>query len=447
MRLNEFKAEKIYQFFNFNINFNKDLNLIIGANGTGKTTVLKTILALFSRDYIFISKLKFESIYLDFYSEKDEKLTDIYLNNFSMKDEIIQYTISSESLNVKYSVIIRNNKLFELKEFPGFEDERALLNLGIPMFLGLDRRFVFDNNYDKTIPAYLQDKYIIDEKDPLDNIISLVQSHALANRAKSFRASTNLRNKLIEILLEKNDNSFTEKTLVNIFEAPERFEKIRSSLDSLSLGKEIHSIINQRLLDYVSLSQEFKDICGKFDFDEKNTSSENLKHKETFQSVTEKLKSEIIDCQRLNKVLDLLENHQQRNNEIYLKINLFQNLVNNFFKDTDKEIFTDFEGILKVRTNNSRFETSILSSGERQLVILIGNLIFNKEMLKNRVFIIDEPELSLHISWQEMFVDTLLKGSQDIQFILATHSPAIVSNHELSLMTVNDSEITFFEEH
>ena len=49
---------------------------------------------------------------------------------------------------------------------------------------------------------------------------------------------------------------------------------------------------------------------------------------------------------------------------------------------------------------------------------------------RSPIFIIDEPELSLHISWQEIFVDALLKASPDTQFIMATHSPAILAKNE-----------------
>lgn len=48
----------------------------------------------------------------------------------------------------------------------------------------------------------------------------------------------------------------------------------------------------------------------------------------------------------------------------------------------------------------------------------------------SRVYVVDEPEVSLHITWQEQFVDALLKASPDTQFILATHSPSIIAKTE-----------------
>ena len=83
MFLNNFRAKNIYRLFNFNLELNKNLNIIIGPNGNGKTTVLKIILAIFNLDYVFLSKLKFEEIYIDFTHEDFDKLVDLKISNFN----------------------------------------------------------------------------------------------------------------------------------------------------------------------------------------------------------------------------------------------------------------------------------------------------------------------------------------------------------------------------
>ncbi|WP_411052969.1 AAA family ATPase [Tritonibacter sp. SIMBA_163] len=42
------------------------------------------------------------------------------------------------------------------------------------------------------------------------------------------------------------------------------------------------------------------------------------------------------------------------------------------------------------------------------------------------MFIIDEPELSLHLQWQAKFVAAVLDSSTNTQFIMATHSPTVI---------------------
>jgi predicted ATPase len=72
----------------------------------------------------------------------------------------------------------------------------------------------------------------------------------------------------------------------------------------------------------------------------------------------------------------------------------------------------------------------VLSSGERQLVVIFGHLAINREINRAGVFVIDEPEVSLHVRWQEIFVESILEASPGNQFILATHSPAIVMDRD-----------------
>lgn len=67
-----------------------------------------------------------------------------------------------------------------------------------------------------------------------------------------------------------------------------------------------------------------------------------------------------------------------------------------------------------------------LSSGEQHEIVLAFELIFN--MPKNSLVLLDEPELSLHVTWQRMFLPELMAISNEVQFdcIIATHSPFIV---------------------
>lgn len=65
-----------------------------------------------------------------------------------------------------------------------------------------------------------------------------------------------------------------------------------------------------------------------------------------------------------------------------------------------------------------------LSSGEKQLFILLGETLLQRQ--RACVFMADEPELSLHIDWQERLVPSLRKINPNAQIIFATHSPDVV---------------------
>ncbi|PKA82789.1 putative ATP-binding protein involved in virulence [Ulvibacter sp. MAR_2010_11] len=74
-----------------------------------------------------------------------------------------------------------------------------------------------------------------------------------------------------------------------------------------------------------------------------------------------------------------------------------------------------------------------LSSGEKQIVFRGSFLLKNKESSKGALILIDEPEISLHPTWQ-LKILTYFKNlfssenEQTSQIIIATHSPFIIHN-------------------
>jgi predicted ATP-binding protein involved in virulence len=59
---------------------------------------------------------------------------------------------------------------------------------------------------------------------------------------------------------------------------------------------------------------------------------------------------------------------------------------------------------------------------------LLYELIFNVK--PDVLVLIDEPEISLHITWQKEFLNDLLRiiQIQNIQVLIATHSPSIIND-------------------
>ena len=82
-------------------------------------------------------------------------------------------------------------------------------------------------------------------------------------------------------------------------------------------------------------------------------------------------------------------------------------------------------GKLKIESSSpSELNPFILSSGEKQILILLTQALLRVD--EPVVYIADEPELSLHVLWQEKLLESLVSLSGQIQVIVATHSPDIV---------------------
>ncbi|MCF0184068.1 MAG: ATP-binding protein [Bacteroidaceae bacterium] len=103
----------------------------------------------------------------------------------------------------------------------------------------------------------------------------------------------------------------------------------------------------------------------------------------------------------------------------------FFDIVDDLFCETGKTI---------VRTSNEIVFTQYgetlqpyqLSSGEKQmLVILLTVLVQDRE---HYTLFMDEPEISLHIEWQQQLIALVRRLNPNAQVILTTHSPALIMN-------------------
>jgi hypothetical protein len=79
-----------------------------------------------------------------------------------------------------------------------------------------------------------------------------------------------------------------------------------------------------------------------------------------------------------------------------------------------------------------------LSSGEQHELVLLHELLF--DVKPGSLILIDEPELSLHVTWQEDVLPDLLAIAElaDLDIVLATHSPYIVGDREDLMVRLGD---------
>lgn len=131
----------------------------------------------------------------------------------------------------------------------------------------------------------------------------------------------------------------------------------------------------------------------------------------------------LTDTVRIHDVVGEWHKLLQKRAAIYAPKNDFVSIVNDMFYRKKLEIN---EGNQPVFRNDAGDVVDIdnLSSGEKQLFILLGETLLQRQ--RSCVFMADEPELSLHIDWQERLVPSLRRINPNAQIVFATHSPDIV---------------------
>jgi predicted ATP-binding protein involved in virulence len=107
------------------------------------------------------------------------------------------------------------------------------------------------------------------------------------------------------------------------------------------------------------------------------------------------------------------------------KVNLLAEIVNSRF--LYKELRIDpFVGFSFITRRGTVVRADQLSSGEQHELVLVYDLLFN--VSPGSLVLIDEPEISLHVGWQQKFLDDIQRISSltSLRFIVATHSPQII---------------------
>jgi predicted ATP-dependent endonuclease of OLD family len=123
---------------------------------------------------------------------------------------------------------------------------------------------------------------------------------------------------------------------------------------------------------------------------------------------------------------------QQKASAIAQEKSHFQDLVDELFKSTGKTIDRSANE-LYFHHLGERLTPYLLSSGEKQiLIILLTVLVENRQPY---VLLMDEPEISLHIEWQQRLLDLIMDLNPQLQVIITTHSPALIMDGWMDRVT------------
>lgn len=398
--------EKLYNRFDYEISFeNRNVTIITGPNGYGKTTILNIINWLSKNELNKIKNLEFLRIVIKTIDEKiftieknDEKLiiNDKYIplglsDNSEYKDSYIKsyrdYEIESE--------IRRHEKIYYKDEYIYniYKEESGFLS----------------NKKNKKI--YKEAKTVLEGLKESLGKVYFIKEQRLLKENKNYSH------------LKKNSG-----VIDVINNLPNKFKKIISKISS----------------DYSSISNQLDSSYPTRLFEMQNGIDENeykFKIKEMGKKFEKLSKYDISDMQNISNVV-FKEEHSKAlkvyfddfntkykvYEDLIAKLDLFVGIVNDRLQFKEVRISRE-DGIIVVDDQERNIKLSHLSSGEKQEIVLFFELIFDTE--KEAILLIDEPEISLHIAWQKRFMDDLTSICSKMEFkaVVATHSPQIIGNH------------------
>ncbi len=448
MRLLKFRGQGLHDFLDVGFSFNKDLTFLVGINGSGKTTALNAINALISPSPDFLGKMDFKKIKISFENNgkrgfvearKDDGQVSLHATGIKEPLKFQIYIPDSDQPPYRDAEHERDYYRDILVSHGEHQVIQFIKGLPTPMFLGLSRRAALPDPQNTVLGWRSRSSAVrknIFSGSLAQGVTEATKLAEVQNREVQFdvsRLGDKLRKDMLLELLTVEQRKGLGNLNVPSEEELKKVPEMRKGLDSLA-----------KILDIPAkmIEQKFSSFLGMLEKTGKRipvgTSLEDLFEAEEL-AATKEARDDVIEAlvhwnvnspelKRIARLSDLVEIYNQEVKSKRAEIDKYLDLINQFLADSGKEISFDERGDISIFLVNGgyRIPISSLSSGESQIFVILTHLFFNRRAKSNNVFIIDEPELSLHVQWQELFVESMLTANPNIQYVMATHSPSII---------------------
>ena len=385
------------------------ITIITGPNGFGKSTILRIINALSHANFMYFIELDFTRLTVTF--DNNKKIT-IKKNKRNIFIDDLQLPFFDEKMQEHAKYILRRPWIKRTSD--GYIDRRT------DEFFTEDEffyRIYFDSDRYYNEQNFIDSNTLLKLKKKLEQIKTWCGDVRFISDQRLIRTESKHSDEpqIIDVIQD-----LPRRLKLQISKVSEEYSRVSSTLDS-SYPKRLFAA-KDGIKDQAEYKMRLEEANEKFEkLNNYNLVDMTLIDEKDYNSTYSTALKIYFD--------DFTEKYRVFQN-LVSKLDLFTRIINS--RLTFKHIrITRNNGFEVVDNDNSEkvLQLSQLSSGEKQEIVLFYDLIFDtKEKL---LLLIDEPEISLHITWQKKFLDDLLEVSKkiELQIIVATHSPQIVSNH------------------
>jgi predicted ATP-binding protein involved in virulence len=438
MKLQSLSIRRLFGQFDYDLSFNQEdgITILTGPNGYGKTTILNIIHGLFMANFGFFQALNFESISFVF-SENRCLILSKGKQEQIQQNAVQVITQVRVFFNLNITLVVNGQQVEQYVYTP--REERKL-------FQGIQRNFPMSQFAQSILQGMVKNplapRYAFDAEGMIfgllrnsfsilfaDNNGKVTHQHLRALLLSSSVYYIKDQRLLKQITLFGPNNKFTTpetsfavtiKTL-----AKDLQEKIAAKQnEAFRVGQKLDSTFPARMLNP-------NGRLSKKEFDERiQKLVAKQQQLQEFGIAISPVAIPQYDEGKADVLAVYLEDSEKKAavfDDLVAKISLFVTSLKNK-QLTHKSIKIDGKtGFTIVTDDGKSIDLTLLSSGEQQEIVLLYELLF--KTTSNTLILVDEPETSLHVTWQKDFIKDILAIAkmQGISFCIATHSPQIIN--------------------
>lgn len=399
--------------FSASSNFNEDVNIIIGKNGTGKTTFMNILHSVLSVDIDGIIRNDFQNIEIKLKNNSSTKTIKVeVVNEYDNRLIFVRYQISRRKYEIRY--FSREEMQYGFIYKRKLQEELDQVKRELSKIVSLASLSVYRLRNGENFE--IRDEEGIRAISPVDFRLEQLMQQLTTYQLELSQVARDIalelqKEVLVSILYSKEDS--TERSYALDFDK----EKEKSNLTSAYMQL---NVLDSKVRRKISFHVDTIDDAIQAIKNKDNNPQSNIDGKVDFRSLEALRKTQ--------KIIKMSLVSEKRISEVYEPINLFIKILKEFIFDKKFEFNG---GVLMINTSYGKLDYQSLSSGEKQLLILFIETLLQRS--KPTVFLTDEPELSLHISWQRMIIPAIKRLNPNAQIIAATHSPEVASKYRNSI--------------
>lgn len=422
-----FEITNLFHQFDVRLPFDNSVNIFLGENGMGKTTILNCIYYVLSGQIDKLSSISFDSIKVTFDDgvELGISLDDVisfneYTGAYRRHGPKIENIFTEKELDLLKSTIMNNSddksvfQKFCLKLSDVFGMPLGMAERELTRYIFTHLKKNNNGDYKKAILFKKQ----IEEK--------------VTEEVLYFPTYRRIEEDLSKLGIGVDKDKIKDKLIqFGMTDVESEIGVMLAKIKSVAITgftKMTGVLLKQYLQGNLSLDPKYKvdkeklgialdRIGDEIESEDKDRIKELVKTNEIYNSNNIYL---------LNLIRNLINSYEKQN-EYDNRVKSFANTCNNYLNGK-KYRYDESNVDLNIYRERSKATISIqnLSSGEKQVISLFSKLYLEKD--EKCIILFDEPELSLSIKWQASFLPDIIKSEKCSTLIAVTHSPFIFDN-------------------